>query len=303
MQKKLVILLSRQRSGTNALRSVLESHPKVHCFNEIMSHNESDMARKDSYLVFARQQNADRFADPDQHINIFSDFVQILHQMHDKEITLIDLKYNSCHHVSACWKTLSEQPLFTWLTERQIPILRLCRSNYLKLMVSEVVAAIRNQWHDAAGQNPEAVIPMLPNPSADMNVLLKRFRDWQLEDQIINNAFSDHDNICRVSYSEMFPQLGCPVSDEVLNRICGFLDIEFDFNPIPWTAKSVPRPLWESIANWQQVKEHLTGTEFEHFLADEPMFQNHQQSNQDSLQLSTASDLLNKIDAREQVIQ
>ena len=300
MQKKLVILLSRQRSGTNALRSVLESHPKIHCFNEIMSYNPSDMAREDSYIAFARQKNADRYADPDQHIHIFDDFVQQLHQMHDKDVTLIDLKYNSCHHVSARWQGLNELPLFNWIQKKGVPVLRLRRNNYLKVLVSDEIANQRNQWHDSVGDKPAAVTTVIPNSSADMNFMMLRLKEHQLEDDIVSHAFSDYDNLCQVSYSEMFPQLGCPVSDNVLNRICGFLDLKFDFNPIPWSIKSVPRPIWEAIANWRQVKEHLTGTEFEHFLADEPMFQNHQKDNQGSVQLSSASELLNRIQLSEQ---
>mgnify|MGYP000695854527 FL=1 len=151
------------------------------------------------------------------------------------------------------------------------------------------------------GDEPAAVTTVIPNRNADMNFMMLRLKEHQLEDDIVSNVFNDYDNVCEVSYSEMFPQLGCPISDNVLNRICGFLDLEFNFNPTPWSIKSVPRPLWEAIANWRQVKEHLTGTEFEHFLVDEPMFQNHQNSNGASVKLSTASDLLSRIETNEQI--
>ena len=71
----------------------------------------------------------------------------------------------------------------------------------------------------------------------------------------------------------MFPELGCSLSESVLQRISKFLGVEYDYNTTPWSSKSVPRPLWDVISNWQQVSAALRGTQFEHFLADEPMFQ------------------------------
>ena len=135
MSKKLVILLSRQRSGTNALRSVMESHPKIHCFFEIMSYADKDLNRPESFISFAKKQCGDRYDDPANHLQIFHEFVHVLHEMHDKEITVIDLKYNSTQHVSAQWTELHERPLFNWFLANDVPVIRLQRKNNLKVHV------------------------------------------------------------------------------------------------------------------------------------------------------------------------
>ena len=60
----------------------------------------------------------------------------------------------------------------------------------------------------------------------------------------------------------------------------------------------MPRPLWEVITNWKQVSATLRGTEFEHFLADEPMFHNRNYQTpvvETSIEFSTAADLLAKV--------
>lgn len=299
MPKKLVILLSRQRSGTNALRSVLESHPKINCFFEIMSYAEKDLQRKESFISFAKNQCGDRYDDPDNHLPIFQEFVHVLHSMHDKEITVIDLKYNSTHHVSAQWTELHERPLFNWFQAANVPVIRLRRNNNLKFLLSNQIAFMRQKWHDTDDSGkPEALNVVVPDEHGDMEYLLHRLRSLQLEDGIINAVFRDYDHLCEITYSEMFPELGCALNQNVLQRVSEFLEVDCDFNPTPWSSKSVPRPLWEVITNWRQVTATLRGTEFEHFLADEPMFQNENYREpiaESAVAFSTAADLLAKV--------
>ncbi len=302
MPKNLVILLSRQRSGTNALRSVLESHPKIHCFFEIMSYAEKDLKRKESFISFAKNQCGDRYDDPANHLPIFQEFVQVLHAMHDKEITVIDLKYNSTHHVSAQWADLHERPLFNWFQAAEVPVIRLRRNNNLKFLLSNQIAIMRQQWHDTDEDGkPEAMNVVVPDETGDMDYLLHRLRGLQLEDWILDVDFSGYDHLCEITYSEMFPELGCALNQNVLQRVSDFLQIDCEFNPKPWSSKSVPRPLWEVIKNWRQVSAALRGTEFEHFLADEPMFQNgrfQQPVAQSPIAFSTAAELLAKFSSR-----
>ena len=142
---------------------------------------------------------------------------------------------------------------------------------------------------------------VVPNASGDMEYLLHRIKKLQLEDSIIDSVFDNCDHLCQVTYSEMFPELGCSLNQEVLERISKFLGIEYDFNTTPWSSKSVPRPLWDVITNWQQVRTALQGTQFEHFLADEPMFQDGRFEEpvvKPSIAFSTAADLLAKVSGK-----
>ena len=231
--------------------------------------------------------------------------------MHDKEITAIDLKYNSTQFVSARWKELHEVPLFNWFQANEVPVIRLRRDNYLKVLLSDQIAGMRQQWHDLdpndekyfEGAKPRIMDAVVPNESGDMEYLLHRIKCLQLEDSIVDATFRNYDHLCQVTYSEMFPELGCPLSEEVMQRISKFLGIEYNYDTTPWTTKSVPRPLWEVITNWQQVSNALRGTQFEHFLADEPMFQDGRfqapiAEAKSSIAFSTAADLLAKVSGK-----
>ena len=141
----------------------------------------------------------------------------------------------------------------------------------------------------------------LPDHDCDMEYLLHRIKKLQLEDGIVDAVFNNCDHVCNVTYSEMFPELGCSLSQSVLQRISAFLEVEYDFNTTPWSSKSVPRPLWDVVTNWQQVCAALRGTEFEHFLADEPMFQvksSSQLTEQPPIAFSTAADLLANVSSK-----
>ena len=169
-------------------------------------------------------------------------------------------------------------------------------------MLSDQIAVLRNQWHDTEEKGkPEALDAVLPNPAGDMEYLLHRLRCLQLEDTIVDATFRDYDHLCQVTYSEMFPKLGCSLSEEVLQRISAFLGVDYNFNTTPWSSKSVPRPLWEVVTNWQQVCATLRGTQFESFLADEPMFQDgsfQKSAATSSVPFSTAADLLARVESR-----
>ena len=178
MKKQLIVLLSRQRSGTNALRAVLSSHQAIHCFGEILNCTEAGLKQPFSYFSFANKNYSPTELTSDNQLGIFEAFVEQLHEQHDKQATLIDLKYSSCHHISKLWKNLSEVPLFTWMRSNRIPVIRLRRDNYLRVSLSEARAQARQKWHDfKPGERPESKV-VLPNPKGEMRELLRRLRVW-----------------------------------------------------------------------------------------------------------------------------
>ena len=272
MKKQLIVLLSRQRSGTNALRAVLSSHQAIHCFGEVLSCADAGLKQPFSYFSFAEKNYSPEELASDNQLDIFEAFVERLHGQHDKQMTLIDLKYNSCHHISKLWKNLCEVPLFTWILRNQIPVIRLRRDNYLRVSLSEARAQARQKWHDFnPGERPATRI-MLPNPKGEMRELLRRLRVWRLDDQIADHIFERSSNILELQYTELFPELNRPISALALAQISKFLNVKNEFTTETKFLKTEQKPLSESVANWLDVRTALEGTEFEHCLADEPMY-------------------------------
>ncbi len=54
MSKQLIVLLSRQRSGTNAFRAVIDSHAELHCYEEVLNPDEHYLEHDWSYFNYLR---------------------------------------------------------------------------------------------------------------------------------------------------------------------------------------------------------------------------------------------------------
>ena len=56
---EFTVLLARQRSGTNALRSVLDTHPDICCFDEVFKiewrFSDDPMKRASNYFTFLEE--------------------------------------------------------------------------------------------------------------------------------------------------------------------------------------------------------------------------------------------------------
>src|SRR4051812_20839471 len=100
------VLLARQRSGTNALISVLETNPDIFCFDEVFRLDElprnDPPQREAKYFTFLRQYAADDVTRtfPDRHEQLLADYLAHLRRLAHKRLIVVDVKYNSTHHLS-----------------------------------------------------------------------------------------------------------------------------------------------------------------------------------------------------------
>ena len=101
-----IVVLSRQRSGTNPLRSVLESHPEIFCFNEVFNLPDRDadepLLRESNFFTFLERYATDdvRRTMPDNHERLFLDYLEYLRCLSQKRYAVIDVKYNTTHFLA-----------------------------------------------------------------------------------------------------------------------------------------------------------------------------------------------------------
>lgn len=298
MSKQLIVLLSRQRSGTNAFRAVVDSHTDLHCFEEVLNPDEHYLEQDWSYFNFIRAQCAVQDLHPANQLNVFASFVDHLHNLHHKPNTLIDLKYNTCSHISANWRPLTggaSMPVFNWIKKSGLPVIRLRRNNYLRVALSNEIANLRQKWHDRTGEpidNTKVVLPMEGKTG-----WLQQLLAWELEDQLISEHFEDYSQLLELEYAKIFPRINQSICPAALVRTAKLLGVANEFSTETWCVKSTSKPLWESIVNWQQVVAALRGTRFEWMLEDEPMYRGVSDvvSGNGKIKLETASSLLRRL--------
>jgi hypothetical protein len=285
-----VILLARQRSGTNPLRSVLGTHPEIFCIPEIFNSQPTadyQLEVDSNFFRFVEGRSvgvAEALALRERD-TIFDEFLDHLRTLSNKRILVIDVKYNSSHHLDHAWKFLSDEPdLFKFAKKRNIRILNLVRRNLLRYYLSEQKAQQQQLWHafdEAVVGDQEWFIKRVqlgrtpseytdPQIGVDVDDLLGMLELCSREDEIIERSFADYQHYLQLEYNDLFEGLGAPISNGHLELISSWLGIEPKFNRTrPEQKKQGTRPLDATIANFEEVEQALRGTAFEYCLRDE----------------------------------
>jgi LPS sulfotransferase NodH len=270
----VIVMLARQRSGTNPLRDVLHAHPEIFCTPEVFHDRPSPDAELEVEMNFFRfvdqhpAGRATRAPDWDQQQEIFRDFLAFLRSFTEKPVVLVDVKYNSTHHLNAAWKFISAEPtMFPFIRSDRLGVFNLTRRNFLRYYLSQAKADRSQTWTALAeGMHKDAKIEI------DTAKMLRTLELCRAENEIIDRSFANHGCYLNIDYAELFPVMGAPVSARALSRIAGWLGVDDSFQGDPAYRKQAVLGLRETIENFDEVAEALTGTPFEHCLEDEPMY-------------------------------
>lgn len=271
---EFTVLLARQRSGTNALRSVLETHPDICCFNEVFklsdrySHNPFVSAA--NYFTFLEQYCAGDItkAFPDKSVEVFVGYLAYLRGLTPKKLMLVDVKYNSTHVVSEAFREPFEPTLFKLLKRQRIAVLHLTRRNLLRCLVSCLKAWDTNRYHIEDGQPMPDVRLTLP-----VSWTLERLELWAREDEEFAAAFDGYDFYKRIDYADLFSDAsGAAVDADALSDLAGWFGVQGNFTNRATFMKLSSLPLDQTIENFDAVRAALRGTTFEPCLEDEPAY-------------------------------
>jgi hypothetical protein len=273
----VTVLLARQRSGTNALRDVLDSHAEVFCLPEVFQSDPSPKARYEveanyfNFLDDRRDQIKQVLTSEEAQERLFREYLRFLGSFSEKPHLVVDIKYNSAHNVDAPWRDLAAEPtLFAYIRRNNIRVLNLTRSNYLRYYLSWVKTEQTRKYHlHAAG--PDAPVKVEDEGLVlDIDDLFFRLELCEAEDRLIHRMLGGYPRYMAIEYEQLFPRMGAPPADAVLAQVADWLGIEADFPKTqPRYRKQSVLPLPEAITNYAEVAEALRGTDFEYVLEDE----------------------------------
>ena len=267
------VLLARQRSGTNALLSVLGTHPEIFCFDEVFRRD--DLIRPDPVQIRGNYFNfLEEYADgdvtrifPDRHQELLTAYLAHLRRLTPKRLVVVDVKYNSTHHLSGMWRPIVEPTLFAWLKERSIAVLHLTRRNYLRCLLSHLKAWESKQYYVFEGPAPEDVRVTVPATWA-----LEEMQRWQMEDDLVAAAFAGYAHYKQIEYADLFPDDSGAIAAATLDDLRAWFDVPPAFVNRVSLSKQSALPLVESVENFADVRATLQGTPFEGCLDDEPAY-------------------------------
>jgi hypothetical protein len=299
----VIVMLARQRSGTNALRDILDAHSDIFCLPEVFQSEPSPKARfevETNYFNFLERHEEGIKAiltSEDSQERFFLEYLEFLRSFSDKRYLLIDIKYNSAHNVDGPWREITAEPsLFEFIRRHDMRVLNLTRANYLRFYLSWTKTNLTRRYHLHASQGNQARQEPAPDGTArtaqapasdgqatiqdetmtvDLDDLLFRLDLCQSEDRVIARMLGDYPHYTTIEYEDLFPRIGGPPSQEVLGRLAAWLKIEADFPKAePRYRKQSVLPLSEAIANYDDVARALCETDFEYCLEDERAYRN-----------------------------
>jgi hypothetical protein len=218
-----IILLARQRSGTNVLRSVLKHHPDFFCLPEVFEYPPAAdwrLAVNTSYFGFLERYtkgDMKKIWAQEDHEVVFLDYLEYLRCFTDKKHVVIDVKYMSMHHVTAQWRFVTEEPfLFSLIKKHNLQVLNLTRKNFLRYYLSEMKAQETKSWYAfdesvvgkqdwylsskklGGGEKERRIV-------VDTNHLLETLALCQTENALVEHSFVGHQGYLSFDYDDMFP--------------------------------------------------------------------------------------------------
>jgi len=277
-RRDVTYLLARQRSGTNVLRTCLNSHANLFAVNEIMDstifknfegiENFAEYVREGKeaqgiFFPYYRKQLLNRPAEFLPSMTAFKWLTDMIVESATKQHVIFDLKYSSLWNLHNNWPSLTPvPPVLNYARKSGFRIFHLTRKNALANLCSMVAS---NQTHvyqlksDSDEQYERQLLKLDPETIVDQ---LQAYRN---EQTMVRDYFADHADYFECDYGELFDETGC-FSEALFREISQFYDIPFEFNLKPKHRKLGSKNLADTIHNYNEIAEVLTGTDFEHCL-------------------------------------
>jgi hypothetical protein len=269
------ILLSRQRSGTNAFRSALETHPDIFCFNEVFNvrdvDSEDEILRNTNFFAFVEAYRTEDFRRtlPGNHEQLFLDFLEYLRCFSPKARMVVDVKSNTLHFLERPWAPITADPyLLELIVSHRLRVLHLTRRNYLRYALSVTKAWRSGRYSVITGEDRPADTQITLGPGWLMKTLDTCFE----EDEALARYFDSYPLYRSYDYSKVFRTSTEELAAEVRQELAAWLGVSDSFGRVEYFQKQSSLPLSETIANFDEVVDLLTNTRYEYCLEDEPIY-------------------------------
>lgn len=267
-------MIACQRSGTQLLREILNSHAELALPPEPFSHSDNqgcwmNYERK----RFAAQQHPPLH--PADAIEMIDQYLETLQRDVDRtpdwyggqksstRAIGLDVKYNQLTAVRPMYYDLRARPLLLeYFRNRDVAIIHLVRRNVLHTAISMLVANARQLWH----VYDEASPPVTCRISTDE--LLKYMR-WTVAEREQFELLTRDLHVLRCEYEEITADIAKVDSEgrfgrdaTTMRRIAEFLGVDCEFRFKGHCRKVLDRPYSETIENYRDVVAAVKRSEF-----------------------------------------
>lgn len=203
LDRRLLILVAKQRSGTHAFTRLLGSAPEVQNLGEVFF----AFAKMLPGTFFEFRQNMirqiPRLAFPSEHhqAELWNGYCRQMAAQYGESLLLMDIKYNSWHHFNPVWQNPSDPPAMIKLVRKQrLPVIHLIRSNKFSQACSEQIALRRMVWDSSQRAHARDERPISLPPE----VLEQHMARSKLETEMFRRYFEGYERYVELTYEESF---------------------------------------------------------------------------------------------------
>jgi len=265
MIKKFILICAQQRSGTTVFQKALDSTPHVMNCSEIF--HQSLYLKKDykSFHLFKkrllkRRPNLSFPSKSNQKI-IWDSYLTMLSERTEKEFILIDVKYNSWHHLNPIWANVFEEPfLVKQIKNKNMYVVHITRQNKFSQYLSAESARKRQVWHSSGKKEIDTISLEIDNSSC-LNFIESSIK----RDNLFIEWFKNYDSYTHFTYEELFVDGNFNV--EILENIYKLLNKNIDI-PLKPNLVKINNKQNRVIANNDQIKDFFSNTIYSSMIED-----------------------------------
>ena len=254
---KPVFVIAMQRSGTNLLRKALAGDQGLFDLNEIFD------PYHQQYWPFREKmiRNRPELSVPNSsnQLEIFESFLNH-HLDQNRGQLIVDVKYNSTHHLNRVWHAPGSRPLLLdWLVEQQCPVIHLVRENILENYVSNVVAYESQSWIAGPAESDHPFSTRLSAPET-----LRKLRIFERQISIFRKWLAPT-NCLELTYEQLLGS-GNQLAEDASQKIRQHLGITGQ-QPFSVHTQKSKRGLLEVIENFEtDIRPALLANGYEAWL-------------------------------------
>jgi LPS sulfotransferase NodH len=239
------IILCAPRTGSNLLRSLLNSHSRIIAFGEVYRNKHHIGWDLPGYFQ-TKKILAVFQTDPVGFLKtkMFKKF--------PKGISAVGFKLLYQQAQKSTWKSLWQ----FLKNDNELRIIHLKRKNILKTHLSYLKADQSGIWVNSSGTK-EKIVPV----TMEYEDCLKAFQQVRSAEIYFDNCFKDHQKI-DVWYENL-----CSNHQIEMRRVQSFLETDHE-NLFPSTLKQSYQGLSKAIANYWELKRKFMGTQWEGFFEE-----------------------------------
>jgi LPS sulfotransferase NodH len=210
-------IVGNQRSGTTAVGRLLGAQPGVIYAGEIF-HNVRGPQDEPEFEKYMTLPEANFFAFKERFVGrfpslvypsarnqaaIWTGYLGHLASLDRDALWIVDIKYNSMHHLEPVWSQPFAKPhLLDLLSKASVPILHVVRDDVFAQAISGLRASRERRWHAAAGEAsaPDAGGPVRYEPQ---QVAQQMQRNTRLRSHFVG-LLDGYRPLLQATYEQMF---------------------------------------------------------------------------------------------------